>query len=537
MLMNDDLQLKNKDELIHLLAVMQEKTQLQSQKLCEKETQIEEKDKKIESFQQAILQLKEHIRLLTQKRFGQSSEQYQYIDDHPQGRLFDEAELPENLSEIEAAEEEITIPEHRRKKAGRKGLAKDLPREQIIYDLSDDEKRCSCGCELTHIGDETTEQLDIIPAKITVIQHVCKKYACKGCEETVRMAKKPKQAIPKSVAAPGLLAQVLTSKFQYHLPLYRQEQMLKALGADLCRNTLSLWIIRCSELLQPLVNLLQDEILNYDVAYADESTLQVLKEKDKTAQSKSYLWVFGGGPPERFSYLYQYHPSRQYEIALNFFRDYRGHLHCDGYGAYDALSETNKQVIQVGCWYHARRKFMDAAKLSKKTGVSDWFLKQIQRLAKIEKVITEDQFDPVRTKQYRQEHAPKIIEKIKNKLDELQNKAPPKSLLAKAMDYMQNQWPKLQTYLKDGRLEISNNRMERAIKPFAVGRKNWLFANSVDGAHAAANIFSLIETCKAHDVNPYDWLRDTLTKIPICESLEQFEALMPWKFKQNQNNP
>ena len=171
------------------------------------------------------------------------------------------------------------------------------------------------------IGDETTEQLDIVPAKIYVLQHVCKKYACKQCESGIKTAKKPTQPIPKSIAAPGLLAHVLTSKFQFHLPLYRQEKMLETYGVGIARNTLSLWVIKCGRLLQPLVNLLQDEILNYDIAYADESTLQVLKEDNKTAQSKSYMWAFGGGPPERFSYLYQYHPSRTHQIAIDFFSD------------------------------------------------------------------------------------------------------------------------------------------------------------------------------------------------------------------------
>lgn len=541
MLMNDDLKLKNKDELIRLVAFMQKKlgTQeetlvTQGEKLSVLTKTIATQGNKIISFQQTVAQLQEYIQLLKHHRFSHSSEKY--IDANPQGRLFDEAELPENLAEIEAAEEEITVPEYQRKKAGRKGLAKDLPREQIIYDLSDEEKICSCGCELTPIGDETTEQLDIVPAKITVIQHVCKKYACKQCEETIKTAKKPKQPIPKSVAAPGLLAQVLTSKFQYHLPLYRQEQMLKALGAELSRNTLSLWVIRCAELLQPLVNLMQDEILNYDVSYADESTLQVLKENNKSAESKSYMWVFGGGPPDRFSYVYQYHPNRKHSIAIDFFNEYQGYCHCDGYGAYDAVSVINKQFKQAGCWYHARRKFTDAAKVSKKAGMADWFIKQIQRLAKIEKFITTEKLDAAQTKTYRLEHAPAVIDKIKQKLEALHDKTAPQCLLGKAIHYMQNQWPKLQTYLEDGRLEISNNRMERAMKPFAVGRKNWLFANSVAGAHAAANIFSLIETCKAHKINPYDWLRDTLTKIPACEALEDYEALMPWEYKKNHSN-
>jgi transposase len=546
MLNTDELRYKNRDELIDIVSLTQEKLNIQAKikddkiaaqnnKIIEQADKLNLQENKLKSSHQTVALLKEYIQLLKHQRFAQSSERY--TDNNLQGCLFDEAELPTNQTEIETVEEEITIPEHTRKKAGRKGLAKELPRKQIIHDLTVDEKICSCGCELTHIGDEITEQLDIVPAKIYVIQHVCKKYACKhGCDEVIKIAKKPNQPIPKSVAAPGLLAHVLTQKFQYHLPLYRQEQMLKGIGVEILRNTLSLWVIKSGQLLQPLVNLLQDEILSYDIAYADESTLQVLKEENKKAESKSYMWVFGGGPAERFCYLYQYHPNRKHQIAVDFFNDYKGYLHCDGYQAYDSLSTLNKEVVQVGCWYHARRKFTDAAKVSKKQGMADWFIKQIQRLAKIEKVITTNEFTSEQAHTYRNEHAPEIINKIKAKLDELQDKTAPQGLLGKAIHYMLSQWPKLQTYLEDGRLEISNNKMERAIKPFAVGRKNWLFANSVAGAHAAANIFSLIETCKTHQVNPYDWLRDTLTKIPACETLEQYEKLMPFNFKRDVPN-
>jgi len=474
-------------------------------------------------------QLKEYILLLKHAQFASRSEKY--IDNDPQGRLFDEASVPSNPEEIEAAEAEIAVPAHTRKKRGRKPLPADFPREQIIYDLHESEKSCACGCRLSHIGDECTEQLDIIPAKITVLQHIQMKYACKTCEGTIKTAKKTKQPIPKSIAAPGLLAHVLTSKFQFHLPLYRQEQMLRNIGADIPRATLSLWVIKCGQLLQLLVNLLEDEILGYDVAFADESTLQVLKEKNKTAQSKSYMWVYGGGPPERLSYVYHYHPSRSHQVAIDFFSDFKGYLHCDGYQAYDNLSKINGKVTQVGCWYHARRKFMDAAKTSKKSGISHWFLKQIQRLAKIEALISDSEFNAEQIYAYRQSHAPEIIEKIKGKLDEYVNKVPPQSLVGKAISYTLKQWPKLLIYLEDGRLEISNNRMERAVKPFATGRKNWLFANSIDGAKAAAIIFSLVETCKTHNVNSYEWLRHALIKLPVCETVEDYEALLPFHFE------
>ena len=538
MLNQKELQLKSKDELIALLTLKEETLKLKNEKLNSQNEKLNSQNEKLNTQQTdihlkqgLIAQLKEYIQLLKHERFGRSSERY--TDNHKQGRLFDEAAFPEDVQEIEATDEELTVPAHVRKKAGRKSLAKDLPRKQIIHDLSDEEKQCACGCELTFISNEITEQLDIVPAKIYVLQHVCKKYACKTCEDTIKTAKKPMQPIPKSIAAPGLLAYVLSQKFQYHLPLYRQEKMLQAFGAQLTRNTLSLWVIKCGQLLQPLVNLLQDEILSYNVAYADESTIQVLKEDGKTAQSKSYMWAYGGGPPERFCILYQYQPARAHQIAIDFFQEFKGYLHCDGYQAYDNLSRVNKNVKQVGCWYHVRRKFTDAAKVSKKSGIANWFVGKIQDLSKVEKAITG--LTPEKARAYRLERAPVILEKIKARLNELQDKTPAEGLLGKAIHYTLNQWPKLQVYLEDGRLEISNNRMERAFKAFAVGRKNWLFAGNADGAHAAANIFSLIETCKAHQVNVYDWLRESLTKIPACQTVDQFEALLPFHFKKDKD--
>ena len=525
MLINDERQEKSKEDLLNHI-------NFQSQEIAKQSQEIESQSQEIAKQSQKIKLLEEMVRFLKHQKYSASSEKY--VDDNPQGHLFDEASLPANLEEIEASEEDITIPAHQRKKPGKKGINKDLPRERIIYDLSDEEKVCDCGHALNHIGEDITEQLDIIPAQIKVLQHVCKKYACHHCEDKIITAKKPTQPIPKSIASPGLLAHVLTSKFQYHLPLYRQESMLKGLGVDIARNTLSLWVIRCALLLQPLVNLLQDKILAYDIAYSDETTLQVLKEKNRRAESTSYLWAFGGGPPDEFCYIYQYHPGRSHSIAHDFFEGFKGYLHCDGYQAYDTLTAKNNQIIQVGCWYHARRKFADSAKVSKKSGMAHWFLKQIQQLSKIEKYLAESKLSTEASKAYRLSKATPILNKIKAQLDKSQASAPPDSLLGKAIRYTQNQWLKLQKYLDDGRLEISNNRMERAIKPFAVGRKNWLFANSVDGARAAATIFSLVETCKAHEISVYHWLRYVLTRLPNAKTVEEIEVLLPFHFKNKQ---
>jgi transposase len=407
-------------------------------------------------------------------------------------------------------------------------LPAELLRIPRIYDLTESEKVCSCGCELTHIKDEKSEQLEIIPAKVYVIEHTRKKYACKQCQITMKLAKQPLSPIPRSIAASGLLSHVLVSKFQDHLPLHRQESILRRIGVDIPRATLSLWVIKCAELFVPLLKLMQDRIITYDIAYGDETTTQVLKEPSKGVQSKKYMWLFAGGPPSEFVYYYQYHPSRSHEVAANFFEDFTGFLHCDGYAAYDSLAAKNPGITLVGCLYHARRKFVEVAKLMpNKEGVATHVIKLITKLAHVEEEIKNSILSEKQA--LRQNKAKPVLDDLHLYLINNQSSIPPKSLLGQAVSYTLNQWPKILNYLKDPRLEVSNNLSERAIKPFVIGRKGWLFANSVAGANAAAAIFSIIETCKHHRVEPYDYLRYVLNALPQCQTIEDYEKLLPYK--------
>ena len=526
MLELQELQDKTPEELSQIILSLQASQKQFIDKITLQEAELNKRKTLIDI-------LYEQIHLLKHSRYSSSSERY--VDDNPQGRLFDEVQAPssDELDAIKEADESITVPEHQRKKRGRKPLPTDLLRVEIMHDLADEDKQCDCGCELTCIGDVRSEQLEIIPAKMQVLVHIQKKYACKACEETNKTAQKPKQPIPKSIAAPGLLSYVLTYKYQHHMPLYRQEKLFQGIGVDIPRATLSHWVIRCAQLLEPLVILLEANIKGYDVAYSDEPILQVLHESGKPAQSKSYMWCFGGGPPGRLGYVYRYQPNRAHQHGADFFGDYQGYLHCDGYQAYDNLHKVNPKITLAGCWYHVRRKFVDADKVSKKGGLANYVIREIRALSKIEKAIQNQRLSPNAAKHYRQEKATKIINKLKKKLDENQEKASSQSTLGKAIGYALNQWPKLLTYLEDGRLEISNNCMERAIKPFTIGRKNWLFANSVEGANAGAIIYSLVETCKANQIDVYDWLKYALTRLPSCETTEEYEALLPFNF-QNQ---
>jgi len=470
-------------------------------------------------------QLLEIIRLYQHRQYGRKTE----TQLEGQMGLFDEAEMPKSPEVIQAADEEIHIAGHKRKKSpGRKSLPEHLPRVQRIYDLSEAEKICPCGQALTHITDETCEQLEIIPAKTYVIQHVRKKYACKCCECTIKTAEYPAQPIPRSIAGPGLLSHVIVSKFEDHNPLYRQEKILQRIGIDIPRATLSLWVLRAAALLMPLKAMLKNHIQDYDVAYADETTLQVIKEPKRSIESKKYMWLFSGGPPDKFCFYYQYHPSRVHEVAFTFFENFKGFLHCDGYSAYDALSKRTNNIILVGCWYHARRKFVEVTKIApnKKDGVSHHVLNYIKKLAIIEDEI--DELYPLQRYEKREEKARPFLEELHQYLLQEQPRSFPKSALGQAITYTLNQWPKLINYLKDGRLEISNNLSERAIKPFAIGRKNWLFANSVEGAEAGATLFSFIETCKYHEVEPYSWFRYVFQQLPLCKTDEERVALLPF---------
>jgi len=480
--------------------------------------QLKEKEKKIE-------QLSFRIDCLLRHRYTSRSEKLD--PSHPQMSLFDEPEIDPVLEEAlhDSNDEIIEVPAHKRKKSGRKPLPDDLPRILREYDLPEHEKICACGCDLSPIGESTSEQLEIIPAVMYVIKHIKKKYACKACEETVKQAKSPTQPIPKSNAGPGLLAHLLVSKYQDHLPLYRQENILKRIGVEVSRATLCNWVLRCGELFQPLINLLIKTINQYNVGYADETTVQVLKEPERAPDKKSYMWVFGGGPPDKFSWIYQYHPSRSGDIPNGFFDEFSGYLHVDGYAGYNDISNT----ILVGCWAHARRKFVEVAKSAKnKKGLAHHVICEIKKLYKVEKDAKKNNLSHEDLKQLRNEKSKPLLDKLFIWLNEKQKTTPPKSPIGKAIAYTLNQWGKLVRYLDDGRLEIDNNRSERAVKPFVIGRKNWMFSDRVHGAKAGANIYSLIETCKANGIEPYAYLRFILKTLPVTQNPDDLEALLPF---------
>jgi len=481
-----------------------------------------------------VLTLQEQLNLAIARRYAASSEKIPA----DQFRLFDEAEVDdetENNDELSLLNEEddsTSVAAHtRKKKTGRKPLPDSLVRVDEIHVLSEAERVCEHdGYTLNEIGEVISEQLDIIPAKIQVIRHIRKKYACE-CGKCIKTAPMPNQPIPKSLASPGLLAHITVSKYQDALPLYRQEKILQRIGVDIPRATLANWMIQSGNLIQPVINLLRDRLLDYDILHMDETTVQVLDEPNKTAQSKSYLWVQRGGPPDKPVILFDYDAGRSQAVPLRLLDGFKGTIQTDGYAGYNAVVSQNN-LVHLGCWAHARRKFSEAVKAqgkgknkNKKTGKAQRGLAFIQKLYKIEKTIqdlsAEDRFTE------RQQQSQPLLKKLKTWLDESIITVPPQSAIGKSLHYLNNEWDKLVRYTQDGRYLMDNNLAENAIRPFVIGRKNWLFSKSVRGVKASANLYSLIETAKANGLESYAYLRVLFAKLPQATTVDEIERLLP----------
>lgn len=497
--------------------------------------------KLIVSQQQRITVLEEYIRLHKHRQFGASSEQ------HPgQSELFNEAEaVPFDVEE--ATDEEHVVSEAtvaaevdtktNRRRGFRKPLPAEFPRVRIEHDVPEAEKRCACGCERVCIGEETAEQLDIIPAQVRVLIQVRKQYACRACENGVVIAPVPPQPIPKSNASAGLLAHVAVAKYQDALPLYRQEQIFERLGVDMPRNTLARWMIASGELLQPLLNLMNEHLLQAPVIHCDETPVQVLKEPDKPAQSQSYMWVRVGAPPGKRIILYEYHPSRAGEVARQLLEGYQGYLQTDDYAGYHAVGKA-PDVTHLGCWAHARRKFVEAQQAAapakgKAKGKpapvtkADMALNYIGKLYGIERMARDQ--SPEERHALRQSDSVPVLAQLRTWLDKTRDTVLPKGALGRALQYLDNNWDKLTRYTDDGRLSIDNNVAENAIRPFVIGRKNWIFSDTPAGAKASAALYSIIETAKANGLEPYAYLRKVFAELPAATCVENIEALLPWR--------
>jgi len=493
----------------------------------DKDQQIEFLLHELASAKSENAQLRDRMQQLLHERYGRKSEKIP----NEVLPILDEAQVtPEEEAVIVEAEQEISVAAHTRKRPKRKPIPPEFERETVVHDLPLEQQVCTCGGQMHCIGEDTHEQLDYVPAKIKVVVHVRKKYGCRGCETGVSVAPAPRDFIPKSLAAPGLLSHVILSKYEDHMPLYRQEQIWQRIGIDIARSTLCNWVLLAAERLQLLVDLLQEELLQLNYIRADETPVQVMEEKKVRTSKRAYMWVFASGRKDKPIFVYQFAMSRAGSVAEEFCGSYQGFLQADGFAGYNRLCSKNG-INRVGCMTHARRGFAKIVKKVKKTGAAHYAVAIIAKLYRIEDEMKQQNLSYDEIKDYRQQHAKPILLGFKSWLAQKQQQAPPKSELGKAIYYFIEHWDELNIYLDYGFLDIDNNFTEQRVKPFTLGRKNWLFMGNERGGEAAATLFSLIESAKGNGLNTYAYLRYIMTQLPLIapDDKDALLQLLPHK--------
>lgn len=483
--------------------------------------------------------LQEQIQLANKQRFGRSSEKSRYEcagEQLSMELLFNEAEV---ISDIAPTPEEpaLTIVKaHKRKKhaTNDEKLPEDAEIEVVTLELSAQERVCpECGMELREIGEEVTRKLKLVPAKVVVVETHRKTYACESCAQNniatpVKTAPSGSAFLPGSMCLPEAVAYIMVQKYVMYSPLYRLEQEFGRMGIELKRQTMSSWLIKATErYLKPVYELLKKNLLQEDILHADETTLQVLQEPGRAAKQKSYMWLYRTGREAKNPIvIYEYQETRKAEHPRSFLNGYAGYLHADGYAGYHALPP---EITVVGCWAHVRRKFDEALNVITPSDRASSKAMKGKRfcdaLFSVEDKL--DKFPPQERAEKRKELSEPILAQFQTWLRSIH--PAPKSAMGRAVAYALEQWPYLTHYLQDGRLEISNNRAERSIKPFVMGRKNFLFANTPSGASTSAIIYSLIETAKESGLEPYRYLTWLMTLAPELDlaNASQVENLVP----------
>jgi transposase len=513
---------------------------------------VKKKERTIDEKKQRIEQLLDYILLLRKRQFAPTSEQF----NKDQLNLFDEAELEQLMEDLDfpTDQDEVTEPAQEqeksdKKKPVRRPLPKHFNRVEKIIDLSDEEK-AAMGNDWVFIGYDTSEQLAVIPRQHYVIEYKRAKYAPKndnitGAEQGVIIAPRADQIIPKSIAHSSVIADVVIRKFVDALPFYRQEKIYAREGVDLSRQTMSGWVIQLNEKLSPLMQLMKRQLYGGKVLHIDETRLQVLNEPGKENTQLSYIWVYVGGPPDKPVVWHQYADNRGGHVPMDFLYpekesddaidpDWSVTIMTDGYSGYNALSAMPGIKGHAACWAHVRRKFVDAAAGRKNQAAAHQMVALIGKLYLIERSAKDK--TPEERKEIRQSLSQPILDKIKTWLDSKAGKVLPKSLLGKAIHYALGLWPQLIIYVDDSNIPIDNNPAENAVRPFVIGRKNWLFSGSPRGAHASATLYTLVETAKANHLEPWAYLNYLFERLPTAKSEQALRALMPQNLKMEDLN-
>jgi len=488
--------------------------------------------------------LKERLAKMMHKMFAAKSE---VRGTEQKDMFFNEAEAHAAATQAVPAQEEsqadqgTDVASHKRKR-GRKPLDPALPRQVERHELPESERICPHdGATLTEIGVEVSEQIEVIPQQVRVIRHERVKYACPCCDGALRLAPKPAQIIPKGLFTAGALAWMTTAKYEDGLPLYRQAALLGRFGGtDLSRNTMAASMVRVGQAVQPIINLLRDHLLDSPITFGDETRVQVLKEPGRAAQTQSFMWAqmtdgsgpTGTGPPIR---LFGYSPSRSAGAAQDLYAGIRvgSVLMSDGYEVYNQIAQLH-QLVHLGCWAHCRRYFIEAldalpkhARTPEQPAVQ--FIELIGQLYAVESRADDCKMDPQARLGERQGHSVPVLERIQALLLTHLHAVVPGSLLGKALHYLSAQWVKLSRFVTDGSYPIDNNPCENSIRPFVIGRRNWLFADTVGGANASANLYSLLQTCKVNRIDPHRYLAALFTALPLASTADDYETLLPWR--------
>lgn len=488
------------------------------------------------SLSQEISSLKFQLKLLRRKQFGKTSEkQKEYAD---QLELWIEEKETANPSQTEELEEASSAKqsktEEAKNKPKRKPLPEHLPREDQI--LNPEPKCPECGGEeFRKIADDISETLEYKPASFKVIRHIRPRCVCVNCEKIVQ-ADSPDKTIAKGKAGSGLLAHILIQKYCNHLPLYRQSEIYAREGVELSRSTMAGWAGRCARLLDPLINELKKSIFASSEIHGDDTPIRVLAPGiGKTKTGRLWAYVRDGRPHDSDlppAVCYFYSPDRKGERPAEHLKNFTGTLHADAYAGFDRLyaKDVNgvTSIIEAACWAHTRRKFFEITVGIPNAGIACEAVSKIDRLYEIERAVRGE--SPEVRLEHRQKHARAVVDEFFIWLKQQQKKLPKASDTVKAINYAMKLEQALSCYLKDGKIEIDNNAAERAMRCIALGRKNYLFAGSDDGGETAAAIYSLIETAKLNNLNPWQYLNKVLATIQNHNS-QKLAELLPWNLK------
>jgi len=537
-----------------LITQAQSSTRYLQEQLERLQRQIRELEEQNRHYVELTTVLKEELAWFKGQVYGRSSEKSSADVSPDQGMLFNEAEVLTAIGNAIGTEADavITIEEHeRRKKPGKKAIPGEFPRIPVVHDIAEADKICPHdGTALKVIGHESAERYDYVPPQLRVLVDQRLKYACPCCHQGVKIAPLPPSLLPKSMASPSLLAHITTAKFVDGLPLTRQSKQFERLGMNLGPGTMGLWVNTIgAEKLPPLIALLHEAALAEPVLHCDETTVQVLKS-EKAPTTDHYMIVRAAGPPGRRIVLFDYAQTRNVETLKRVLTGpdgpYRGKLVCDGLELYDLVGEhaTFAAMTLFGCLTHCRRYYDNSAKVTESPSVQ-----QLARVAlkdflgKVffaERQIQEQRAARERgggvwtlaeTHKIRQERCAPVMTAFKAWVDELAPGVPPKSALGKALAYTISQWDKLSRFLDHPEVPAHNNRVENDIRPFAVGRRAWLFMNTQYGAKASANLYSVVGTCRANGINPHAYLTHLYEQLPRATTLIELEALLPWNVK------